>query len=63
LIDPKDSIEFAAAIKKFLNDKNFGEEVGKNNLVNVMNNFSWEKNANETCEIYQILMGNNIIML
>lgn len=57
LVNPINSSLIAEAIKKIMDDKKMRTIMGENNFNKVINNFTWEKNAFETCKIYHSLVN------
>ncbi len=57
LVEPRNPKDMANTISKLIKDKNLYKKYQKN-AINRVNDFSWEKNANDTIKLYKTLLCN-----
>lgn len=57
-VDPKDTEDISHELKKVLTNKKLQEELSAKGLKHVQN-FSWEKHADETLRVYKYIMTND----
>lgn len=58
LVPPKDPKALASAIIKLLRDEQLAKKFGENGYKRVLENFTWDKSAAKTWEIYQELIDS-----